>query len=126
MSEKLFGAAKQIVKGAILSLVLTLMFVLVFACIMKAAILPTEIISSVNAVIRIAAIFLGCQLSLRAERGAIKGVLLGAAYTMLSTLVFGIMAKILPTVSAFALHFLISCVVGAISGIIAVNFFGKE
>ena len=126
MSRKSFINTKQIAGGVTASVGFTLLFVLVFAFIMKTAILSTEIISSVNAVIRITAILLGCLFFIRREKGAIKGTLLGAIYSVLSSLLFCAMAKTAPVFSSLAIQTLVCGAVGGVGGIFSVNLLGRE
>ena len=120
MQEKGFSI-KSIVKGANLSLIVSLISILIFAFIIKMAGLNNGVIKCVNQFIKIISIFLGCAFFVKGGMGLVKGLLLGVIFFLLITLIFSLFGGGLAIDLGFILDLLFCAVVGAISGVISVN-----
>ena len=105
----------QIIKGVIISIIICLVSVLVFAYAIKLFSLSSSVIKPVNQVVKAIAITVGCLLSVRPPKGFVKGLSVGFFSVLLELLIFGLIAKNL----TFGLNELIDLIFGGILGIIA-------
>lgn len=116
----------SVLKAAALSLIFGLCGILIFALIVKFAAPKESVIKTVNQFIKVISVFLGCFFALKGKAGIVKGGIAGALFTLILYAVFAIMSGL----SLFSLEMLIdiglTAIVGAISGVIAVNMKGKE
>ena len=110
-----------VIKGVLTAVITALIGVLVFALVIKITVLSSNAVKTVNQFIKILAVFLGCVVAVRAEKGLIKGALIGVISNFTIYLVFSTLGG----VSIFTLSFLIDTIflliVGGITGVIAVN-----
>lgn len=120
MSEQKFFPS--IIKGALCAVIITLFSVLIFAFIVKFALLNNGVIKAVNQFIKIISIFLGCAFFIRGNMGLIKGAILGALTTIITYLLFSLFSGVVAFNGSFLLDVLFTAIIGAISGILAVNF----
>ena len=122
MSERSRGNfISGIIKGTATAVIVTLVGVLIFAAIVKFALLSASVIKAVNQFIKILSIFLGCFLFIRGKQGLIKGVLIGVLSTVITYLLFGLFGGEVAFNYHFFLDLLFGLILGAIFGIIAVN-----
>lgn len=116
----------SVLKAAALSLIFGLCGILIFALIVKFAAPKESVIKTVNQFIKVISVFLGCFFALKGKAGIAKGGIAGALFTLILYAVFAIMSG----TGLFSLEMLIdiglTAIVGAISGVIAVNIKGKE
>jgi putative membrane protein (TIGR04086 family) len=105
----------QIVRGVIAAVLITLISVLTFAFILSIASISDGVIRPVNQIIKLASVFLGCFLSIRDGSLIVKGGLIGLISTLLSALLFGLIAGGVTSVAAI----LVDVVFGALMGIIS-------
>lgn len=110
----------QLIKGILTGVIVTIVGILIFAVIVNLTGLSQSVIKGVNQFIKIISVFIGCLFSFSGEKGLIKGAITGLTVTVITYLVF-----LLFGAASFGTGFLIDLalltVVGAISGIIAVN-----
>ncbi len=111
----------MVLKGAIITLLVTLIGVLVFAGVVKVASLNANVIKPVNQFIKTLAVFFGCFFSLKGSKGFIKGGLLGLVGTVVIYLVFALIGGNISFGASFLLDLLLGVIVGVVSGIITVN-----
>ncbi len=111
----------MVLKGALISLIVALVGVLIFSGVVKLAYLSANVIKPVNQFIKILALFLGCFFSVRGKMGYLKGGLVGVLATVLIFLTFSIIGGELSFGIPFLIDLLLGVIVGAISGIITVN-----
>ena len=113
----------SVLKGAILSVSLTLVLILLFAFIIKVANIPDSVIMPVNQFIKIASIFFGTYLTLKKvqQKGLLTGALIGLLYTMLAYLVFSLLGGQFNLDASLFIDMAFSLVIGGICGIFAVN-----
>ena len=119
MSEK--GFFSGIIKGALCAVIITLFSVLIFAFIVKFALLNTGVVKAVNQFIKIISILLGCAFFVRGNMGLVKGVILGSLTTLLTYLLFSLFGAGISFNGSFILDLIFTAIIGGISGILAVN-----
>lgn len=115
------GFLGQIILGTVVGLAITLAGVLIFALIIDAASLGDGVIKPVNQFIKLLAIFGGCAISIKNEKGFIKGVIEGLSITLLSYLLFGLIGGSLGSFVALLIDVVCGIVMGIISGAVSVN-----
>lgn len=110
----------QLIKGILTGVIATIAGILIFAVIVNLTGLSQSVIKGVNQFIKIISVFIGCLFSFSGEKGLIKGAISGLTITVITYLIF-----LLFGAASFGTGFFIDLalltVVGAISGIIAVN-----
>lgn len=113
----------QILKGSITSVSITLVLILLFALLIRFVNINEGVIMPVNQFIKIVSIFLGVYSALKfhKEKGWVKGMLIGAIYSVLSFVVFSILSSQLSFSMSTLLDILFSGIIGGLSGVIAVN-----
>lgn len=111
----------SIVKGVSTALIITLVGVLIFAGIVKIAMLNSGVIKAVNQFIKIISVFLGCTFSLKENKGLIKGVIVGVFSTLIIYLIFALVGGAVNFGLPFLLDLVMGIIVGGVSGVIAVN-----
>lgn len=119
------GGAKSyltaILKGVLITLIVNTLGIILFAVIIKVAMLNGSVIRPVNQFIKLLAIFLGCMFSLKGKRGLINGVLVGLFGSAITYLLFALIVGE-PTFSGLLiLDVLFGLIVGGLSGILTVN-----
>lgn len=113
----------QILKGSITSVSITLVLILLFALLIRFVNINEGVIMPVNQFIKIVSIFLGVYSALKfhKEKGWVKGMLIGAIYSVLAFVVFSILSSQLSFSMSTLLDILFSGIIGGLSGVIAVN-----
>ena len=110
------------VKACIIAVIISLLFVLVLALVVKIFTIDSKIIMPINQVIKIVSILGGCFFGFKSrEKGAIKGGIVGIFYTLLSMLIFGIVENSISFSNFNWYDLLTGVVAGIILGIFAVN-----
>ena len=117
--EKNFSGVFEVVKGVVLSVAITFALTFLFALILQLFNLGDGAIRPVNTILKVVAVFLGCFLSVRAEKGLLKGAIVGGISLLLTCFALGAIGGHFP--SLFFLELLFGVIVGGISGIITVN-----
>lgn len=117
--ERDFSSVFQIVKGTLISVAICFIGALLLAVLIRTFAWSDGVIRPVTTVLKAAAIFVGCLFSVREEKGLLKGVAVGAFSMMIACFLFcligGHFAKL------FFLEVLFGLIIGALSGVIAVN-----
>jgi putative membrane protein (TIGR04086 family) len=111
----------NIIKGVCVTLIVTLIGVLVFSFIIKLAVLNGKTIKMVNQFIKIISLFLGCLFSVRGKLGLLRGAIIGVLSMAVIYLVFALLGASNAFNIGFVLDLVFGLIVGAISGLIAVN-----
>ena len=112
---------KDVIKGSLFALIITLITVLIFGIVIKLTSISNEIIMPINQVIKVISIFFGIIFSFKTKQsGAVKGLLVGLVYTLLSLFIFLIIGGTLEG-SFNYLDLIFGAVLGTISGIVSVN-----
>lgn len=111
----------EVVKAVVLSLACALALVAVFALVMQVASLPSKVILPVNLTIKGVAIFAACVTCLRGNKGWLRGLTVGLAFTALSGLLFGLVGGGFAFTWLLIVEVLFGALAGALSGAFAVN-----
>jgi putative membrane protein (TIGR04086 family) len=115
------GVIGGILKGCFASVIITLISILIFAGVVKMANLNSSVIKAVNQFIKVLSVFLACFFTVKGKGGLIKGGIVGCASAIIVYLIFSLMGGDLSFDGLFVLDLIFNLIVGAISGIIAVN-----
>ncbi len=115
----------QIIKGACIALVISLVAILIFSGVVKVCKLSSGVIKAVNQFIKIIALFLGIIFSLKENKGLLKGGLVGIIYGVLIHLVFLIIGGEFE-IGKVALDVLFCIAVGCILGALIINLRKKD
>lgn len=83
----------SVLKGAIVSVSLTLILILLFALVIRFFNISDNLIFPINQVIKVVSLFVGIMSAIKTtnEKGFIKGMILGMIYFILSFVVFSIL-----------------------------------
>ena len=112
---------KDTLKSTIFSLIITLVSVLVLGIVVKFVVIPPNVLLPINQVIKVISVLIGCVIGVKDKKnGAFKGGICGLVYTLISVFIFLILGLSLKESFSFV-DVLLGMVIGAISGIIAVN-----
>lgn len=116
-----------ILKGALFSLILSLLAILVFAFIIKLTGLSDGFIKPINQVIKVVSILFGCLMAFKKdnEKTLIKGAIIGAVYVVLAFLLFSVLNGSFEFSPTIFIDILFGLAVGVISSII-LNIFRKK
>lgn len=116
-----------ILKGALFSLILSLLAILVFAFIIKLTGLSDGFIKPINQVIKVVSILFGCLMAFKKdnEKTLIKGAIIGAVYVVLAFLLFSALNGSFEFSPTIFIDILFGLAVGVISSII-LNIFRKK
>lgn len=111
----------SVVKGVGVALACSLLFSILFACVLRFTDLSDKIVYPVNQTVKALSVALGVFLFVRGEKGWLKGGAIALLFTALSYLAFSAIGGV------FSLSWLIfaelgfTVGIGALSGILAVN-----
>ena len=113
----------DIVKTVVVAILTSMVLVLVFALIVKATDVGENVVSYVNVAIKIVSIVVGCLVGFArgGRAGWLKGAVCGLLYVIGSFLVFSFISGKVSLRNVTWLDVVTGIVVGAISGILAVN-----
>lgn len=125
-SANLKGNISDVIKATLLSVLISLALVLIFAIIIKFAALPSSVIMPVNIAIKVLSVFVGTLIGFKTcENGLIKGAITGAIYMLFTFFIFAALSGF-KDVKFSWIDLATLPVAGAISGIIAVNIRRKN
>ncbi len=112
---------KDILGMTLISVLVTLVAVLIFGIIIKLVEVPEGIIMPINQVIKVVSVLIGALVGIKSkQKGVLKGAVAGLLYTLISVFVFLILGSSLSG-SFGVIDALSGIIIGAVSGIIAVN-----
>jgi putative membrane protein (TIGR04086 family) len=111
----------MIIKGAGLALALSLLFTVIFACILKVTGGEGAFVYPVTQVLKVLAVAIGSIAFVRGEKGWLKGVGIGLAFTALSYLAFSALGGDFSVSWLIVFELFITCLASALGGILAVN-----
>lgn len=120
--EENHGFFRSVIKGALTACVLMLVFVLVFALVVKITTISSSVIKVVNQFIKLLAIFTACSFFVKGERGLIKGAGVGLISGALIHLLFALFGGGTGFNFPLVLDLIFTTLIGGISGILSVNF----
>lgn len=114
----------SVLKGVLIALSISLISICIFAFILRVVDISDNMIKPINMVIKILSIFFGCVFGLKKDKemGLIKGLVIGGTYSLLSYIVFSLLAGNFVFSMTILNDVLFGAIIGAICGIIAVNF----
>ena len=123
VSQKNPNLFLMILKGALISLSISLLCVLIFAFVLRFIALPDALISPINQVIKGVSVLLGTIIALKKARqmGLISGLLIGLLYTIIAFVTFSILDGNFSFSLSLLNDILFGGIIGGICGIIAVN-----
>lgn len=110
-----------ILKGTIIALLLSLIFILIFAFVIYAFSLPIAVIKPVNMVLKAIAVFIGVFFSVKEDKGLLKGLVSGIVIIFFTFLLFGLLGGNLYFTPSFIWELLLGGAVGGIAGILSVG-----
>lgn len=113
----------SILKGAIVSLAVSLVLILIFALVIRFFSVSDSLIFPINQVIKIISLFVGVMALTRGckEKGLLKGAILGLVYFLLSFIVFSILQGDFSIGMSNIYDLLLTTLMGGIIGVIAVH-----
>ena len=111
-----------IVKSTGLALALSVLGVVAFAVVLQATALSGSVLYTVNQVLKLLSIAVGTLAFVRGEKGWLKGGVTGILFTGVSYLAFSALGGDFTISWLIFVELVIAFLVGAISGVLAVNF----
>lgn len=116
------GSVWEFVKALIVSVILTLLMVLIFAAVIRFLSIDTKYIAIVNQVIKCLSILLSMLICFtRRPNGWLRGFIFGIAYIAVSFVIFSTFSSQFTFYLQLLNDCVLGCVSGLISGIIVVN-----
>lgn len=115
---------KALIKGALISISISLIAICVFAFMLRFLNINVDLIKPINQVIKIVSILIGTFFSLKKvnEMGLITGFLIGCIYTLLAFFIFSLLNGALVFETSLINDLLFGGIAGGIAGVVAVNF----
>ncbi len=113
--------AFECLRATLVALAVSFVGAFLFAIALRLTDASDKLILPVNETIKVVAIFLGVFLCVRGDKGLLKGGLTGLFTTMLSYLAFSALGGDFSLSYLAVLELLFGIVVGALSGVFAVN-----
>lgn len=116
----------DVLKAVLLSVLISLGLVLIFAIIIKFASLPSNVIMPVNIAIKIISVLVGTLIGFKnAQNGLLKGAITGLLYMLFTFFIFAALNGF-KDVKFSWIDLITLPIAGAVSGIIAVNIRRKK
>lgn len=117
-----------VIKGSLIAVAISLVGILFFAFLIKLFGIADGWLKPINQVIKAISIFIGVFLGLKNdnEKGLVKGLIIGLAYTFVAFVVFSILNGKFNFDKTLLTDVLFGGITGAICGVIAVNIGGKR
>ena len=112
-----------VLKGVLVAVCVSIVGVLAFAIVYKFVQIGDTTIKIVNQVIKVLSVVLGVNVALKSDRkkGAVKGILVGVIYSIVSYTVFGLLSSTFTFSLSVLFDALFAGIVGLIAGIFLVN-----
>ncbi len=120
-NDSSFGGAFAVIKGVLLSLATALVCTVLFSLLLRFGNIPQKAVYPVNQVIKTVAIALGVFLSVRGEKGWLKGGAIGIFFTALSYLAFAAIGGDFSLSWLIFVELLCGVATGVLCGVISVN-----
>ena len=112
----------MIIKGAGLALALSLLFTVIFACILQVTESSGSFVYPITQVLKVLSAIIGSIAFVRGEKGWLKGVGIGLVFTALSYLAFSSLGGDFSLSWLILFELLLTCLASAFGGILAVNW----
>lgn len=127
MSQSSKNSIMAILGGALLSISITLILILVFALFIRYFDISNNWIFPVNQVIKIISLFIGIIVALKKlkNKGLMNGILIAITYFILSYLIFSILQGKFSISLNNLYDFILTMLMGGLIGIIVVNITKK-
>ncbi len=120
------GNITDVIKAILLSVLISLGLVLIFAMVIKFAALPSKVIMPVNIAIKILSVLIGTLIGFKnAQNGLFKGAITGLVYMLFTFFIFAALSGF-KDIKFSWIDLVTLPIAGAISGIIAVNIRGRK
>lgn len=117
----------DMIRSALLAVIVCLVLILIFAIIAKFCPVPDSVIVPVNIMIKVVSVTFGVIFGLKtAEHGAVKGLLTGALFALVTYLLFSIINNDFSADWTLLIDSVVLIVEGILSGIIVVNIKGRK
>ena len=113
----------QILKGGVLSFFFSILFAFIFSLILLLFSIPNSVILPVNQTLKVLSIALSVFLSVRDEKGWLKGAIIGVIATMLTTFAFSFLGGGLSLSWLIFAEMAYCALSGAVMGMVCVNVF---
>ena len=113
--------AFQVFKSSVITVITALLLVLLFAFLINVFSFSDAVIKPINCVIKIIAVFVGVILSVRGEKGFIKGGIAGVISLLIAYLVFALLGGGFSSGITVVWEILLGFVIGGATGAISVN-----
>ncbi len=110
-----------VVKATLLSLGLSLLFVIVFAVILRVGAWGENVVYPVNQILKVISTMVGALVFIRGEKGWLKGGISGLLFSALSYLAFSALGGDFSLSWLVFLELALTFLAGALSGALAVN-----
>ena len=118
MMDNIKKNAMPILKGVLLSLIITLVVILVFAGIIKLTEMKEGTIHLINQIIKVVSVFCGCMFGIKNGKSFVKGIIIGVISMFVAYAIFSILDKRAFFNLSILYEILFGAVTGAICGII--------
>lgn len=111
----------EILKAVIFYLIISVFIMFIFALILQTANINKKVVLIINQFIKLICIFSACFLSLKKEKGLIKGIIAGIVGAFLLYVIFAIFKIVDFNFVSLLFEMFIMGIAGGIFGIISVN-----
>ena len=109
-------------KGLLVSILLSLELIVLFALLLKWFDIADGFIVPMTLIIKGVSVFVGACIAIKGDsKGLVKGVIFGALYIALAFLIFGMLAGTFKFSVSGLLDVVFACVLGGLVGIVKVN-----
>ena len=119
-NESMYGAF-AVIKGVLTALVISVLFSIFFAVVLRVAPVPDKAIYPVNQTVKVLAAFLGALFFVRGEKGWRKGLLVGVLFFALSYVTFSTVGGTFALSPLVLAELVFTTLGGVIGGILGVN-----
>lgn len=119
-NESMYGAF-AVIKGVLTALVISVLFSIFFAVVLRVAPVPDKAIYPVNQTVKVLAAFLGALFFVRGEKGWRKGLLVGVLFFALSYVTFSTVGGTFALSPLVLAELVFTALGGVIGGILGVN-----
>ena len=112
-----------VLKGVLVAVCISIVGVLLFAVVYKFVAMNGTTIKIVNQVIKVLSVLLGVNVALKGNKtkGAIKGILIGAIYSIVAYAIFGLLSSTFTFNLSILYDAIFAGLVGLIAGVFLVN-----
>ncbi len=120
-NERLYSGVFAVIKGVLTALVISLLFSIFFAVVLRVAPVPDKAVYPVNQTIKVLAAFLGALFFVRGEKGWRKGLIIGVLFFALSYVAFSSVGGTFALSPLVIAEIVFTTLGGVIGGVVGVN-----